>query len=75
MSICNIIKFVEGLENIEEIDKILEAALNQRRKMYSDWDMIYLALPKSNIEERREALKYAMDLLMKENWMGVKKEL
>lgn len=43
MSICNIIKFVEGLENIEEIDKILEVALNQRRKMYSDWGMIYLA--------------------------------
>ena len=75
MEFSEMIKAIDELATEEEIDAVLNTALNQRRKMFPDWDMIYLALPKSNIEERREALKYAMDLLMKENWMGVKNEL
>lgn len=71
MGFTEVIKAIDELATQEEIDAVLNVALNRRRKMFPDWDMTYIALPKNDLEERRHTIEYAMELLMKENWRGI----
>lgn len=49
-SITNTIKAADA----EEIDEILDMAMERRRELYPDWDMAYLAVPKGAPEGTRE---------------------
>ena len=41
-----------GAADSEMIDMILDAAMNRKRELYPEWEMVYLALPKNDPQER-----------------------
>ena len=41
-----------------EIDMILEAAVARKRELYPQWEMVYIALPKNDPEERKRTLEW-----------------
>ena len=58
----------EVLEKIKIADKMeiheyMEAALKRYRKMYSQWDIHYIAIPKRNKEQRRIVTEYIINAL------------
>ena len=50
----------------ESVDRILNAIFTRRRELFPEWDMIYLALPRNNPEERKLVLEQALNTLMLE---------
>ena len=50
----------------ESVDRMLDAVFSRRRELFPKWDMIYLALPRNNPEERKLVLEQAVDVLMLE---------
>ena len=65
MEIGQIVDYVEKATE-EELDGILNAVFQRRRKLFPDWDMIYFALPKNDPAERKRLLEQALEVLMKE---------
>lgn len=48
-----------------EIEDILHFALERKRQLFSDWDILYLAIPKNDEQERRHTLEYLIHLYEK----------
>lgn len=46
--------------NQEEIDRILDEAIKRRKELFPGWDMMYIALPKEDLEERKRILEYIL---------------
>ena len=65
MAIREIVDYVEKATE-EEVDCILNAVFQRRRKLFPDWDMIYFALPKNDPAERKRLLEQSLEVLMKE---------
>ena len=65
MEIRQIVDYVEKA-TIEEVDAILGAVFQRRRKLFPDWDMIYFALPMHDPAERKRLLEQALEVLMRE---------
>ena len=55
-------RMVENIRsaNVTEIDDILKLAVERRRELFPDWDMVYLALPKNDPEERKRTIDQAL---------------
>ena len=45
----------------ESLEVILNAAFERKRELYPDWDIIYLALPKEDWQERKRTLTMALN--------------
>ena len=51
--------------NASEIEDILHLAIEKKRQLFPDWDIIYLALPKTDKYERKRTLDYLVKLYSK----------
>ena len=41
-----------------ELEDILDAAIKRKRELFPDWDILYLAIPKNDVDERMRAYDY-----------------
>ena len=46
-----------------EVDEYLMAAMDRKRELYPDWELIYMAIPKNNEEDRRATIRFIVDML------------
>ena len=56
------------LEDIKQADdyeiyEIVTAAMDRYREVYPEWEIMYLAVPKNNPEERKRILEQAFNYL------------
>ena len=40
--------------NAKEVDEILDAAMERRRQLFPDWEMVYYARPKKILQEGKD---------------------
>ena len=61
-------KVLESIRNADttEIGDILEAAVQRKRELYPEWEMVYLALPKNDPQERKRTLEWVWKDLTRE---------
>lgn len=54
---------------LEEIDELLSAALDRKRELFPEWEIVYLAMPKKDTQQWKRILDqvYAYLVLGKEN--------
>lgn len=60
-----IIRFVLNAD-VAELTNIIHAVHSRYQTLYSDWDIIYLALPKNNPAERKRLLQNAVRMVTEE---------
>ena len=41
-----------------ELEDILDAAIKRKRELFPDWDILYLAIPKNDADERMRTYDY-----------------
>lgn len=46
-----------------EIDEAMRALIARKRELYTDWELIYMAIPKNNEEDRRATIRFIIDML------------
>ena len=51
--------------NSSDIEVILHAAIKRKRQLFPDWDILYLAIPKHDAEERQTTLDYLQQIISK----------
>lgn len=51
--------------NPSDIEVILHAAIERKRLLFPDWDILYLAIPKHDAEERQATLDYLQQIISK----------
>ena len=59
-----LMKYIEYANGVE-LDEVLTAVEARYKILFPDWDVIYLALPKSNPNTRKQCLEAAIDFLRK----------
>lgn len=47
--------------NAVETEEFLSAAMDRKRRLFPEWDILYLAMPKGDSEERRRTLKSVLE--------------
>lgn len=57
MEVQQVLNYIRQAEP-GEIGDILEAAVARKRELYPEWEMVYLALPKNDPEERKRTLDW-----------------
>lgn len=60
----SILKAIEQANDLE-INDILDTVIRRYRQVYPDWDIVFLSLPTSNLEERRRILQQSIALFTK----------
>ena len=48
--------------NAEEIEQILDAAFARKERLFPDWEIDYIALPRRDWEERQRILEYILKM-------------
>ena len=51
--------------NPEEIDLTMNALISRKREIYTDWEILYMAIPKENPKERAQTIQYIIEMLQK----------
>ena len=46
-----------------EIDEAMRALIARKQELYTDWELIYMAIPKNNEEDRRATIRFIIDML------------
>ncbi len=41
---------------LEEVDELLGAAIDRKRELFPDWEILYLAMPKGDTQKWKETL-------------------
>lgn len=59
----------------DEIQKLINAVFARKRELYPDWDIVYMALPKDNWEERKRTLDMVLKLEEQFQQESMEKEL
>lgn len=69
MQTNDILQLIAGAD-AQEIDYILDAAMNRKRELYPDWELFYCAAPKGSINSPEEMVRKAweFDRKMKEKY-------
>ena len=64
-SFQQVISAIEQADD-KQIQEVFHAVMRRYRTFYPDWDVIYLAVPKNNMQEREESLDWITKLLRHE---------
>lgn len=48
---------------VEEIDELLSAAIDRKRELFPEWEILYLALPKRDTQKWQEILNQVYSYL------------
>lgn len=51
-----------GKMDADTIEKLTDAVFERKRELFPQWDIVYLAMPKNNWEERKRILDMANQL-------------
>ena len=51
--------------NAEEIDLTMHALIARKGQIYTDWEILYMAVPKEDPVERKKSISYIMEMLQK----------
>ncbi len=60
-------QFLREIEKMDstELDAILHAAMERHRVLFPDWEIVYVSLPRNDLEMREKYLKMMMEFLEK----------
>lgn len=48
---------------VEEVDELLSAAIDRKRELFPEWEILYLALPKRDTQKWQEILNQVYSYL------------
>lgn len=65
MDVQQVINYIRQADPAE-IGDILETAVARKRELYPQWEMVYIALPKNDPEERKRTLEWVWEDLNRE---------
>ena len=63
MEFCDVLRYMQTMD-AKELELAMDALEARKRQLYTDWDIYYMAIPKSK-QQRRETIQYIMDMLEK----------
>ena len=49
----------------DEIDLYMKAAVERYREVFPEWEILYMAIPKNDPEDRRRTIQYIIEMLKK----------
>ena len=61
-SLQYLLRFVSGSDTTE-LSQLMDCINQRYRDLYPNWEVIYLALPQNNKDERQRLLKKALSLI------------
>ena len=64
-----------GKMDADTIEKLTDAVFERKRELFPQWDIVYLAMPKNNWEERKRILDMANQLEERFRKESLEKEL
>lgn len=64
-----------GKMDADTIEKLTDAVFERKRELFPQWDIVYLAMPKNNWEERKRILDMANQLEERFRKESMEKEL
>ena len=57
LTLARVIKFIQQADDYQ-VNEIINTLQDRYRKVYPDWEVVFLSLPKNSPEERKNIIDY-----------------
>ena len=64
MDLNHVLEYIQTMD-AKELELAMDALEARKRQLYTDWEICYMAIPKSNQQQRSQTIRYIMDMLQK----------